>query len=196
MPAQFDLQNHHRHSIRLNGYDYTQAGAYFLTIVTWQRNCLFGEVVNGEMQLNALGDIARREWFKTAALRANVELYEDEFVVMPNNVHGIVWIVDGDVGAHIVGAPVGAQRRCAPTMTTPRVPSIVPQSLGAIIRAYKSAVTYAINAQRDSRRVPVWQRNYYEHILRGEQDYQRIVNYILNNPLQWENDNENLQRKK
>lgn len=81
-------------------------------------------------------------------------------------------------------------------MTTPRVPSIVPQSLGAIIRAYKSAVTYAINAQRDSRRVPVWQRNYYEHILRGEQDYQRIVNYILNNPLQWENDNENLQRKK
>ena len=86
----FDPQKHHRHSIRLKGYDYTQSGAYYVTIVVYQRQHLFGEVVNGEMQLNELGQIARDEWFKTAILRPYVELHEDEFVVMPNHVHGII----------------------------------------------------------------------------------------------------------
>jgi REP element-mobilizing transposase RayT len=88
----FDPQIHHRRSIRLEGYDYTQRGAYWITIVTYQRQCLFGEVVNGEMRLNECGQIAHNEWFKTAALRPYVKLYEDEFVVMPNHVHGIIWI--------------------------------------------------------------------------------------------------------
>lgn len=105
---------HHRRSIRLKGYDYTGSGAYYITIVTCQRQHLFGKIVDGEMRLNELGQIARNEWFKTAALRSYVELYEDEFVVMPNHVHGIIWIDNADGGdAATIG--VGARRRRAPT---------------------------------------------------------------------------------
>lgn len=94
----YDPQLHHRRSIRLQGYDYTAAGAYFITICSYQREHIFGEVVDGEMKLHAWGDIARAEWFKTAELRSQVELHEDEFVVMPNHVHGIVWLKE-EVGA-------------------------------------------------------------------------------------------------
>ena len=88
----FDPKIHHRRSIRLQGYDYTQNGAYYITIVTYQRLHLFGEVVNGEMKLNELGKIAHDEWFKTAELSPYVKLFEGDFVVMPNHVHGIIWI--------------------------------------------------------------------------------------------------------
>ncbi|MDW8279482.1 MAG: transposase, partial [Anaerolineales bacterium] len=103
MPYNPDI--HHRRSIRLKGYDYTQKGAYFVTIVTHQRAHLFGKVVNGVMRLSEWGEIARREWFKTAELRPYVELYEDEFVVMPNHAHGIIWIKNDDAaGADVAGA--------------------------------------------------------------------------------------------
>jgi hypothetical protein len=94
---------HHRRSIRLAGYDYTSEGGYFITCVTQGRVNLFGEVVNGVMKLNDYGEIVKEEWFKTARLRPNIELDEDEFVVMPNHIHGIIWIND-DIGrgtAHI-----------------------------------------------------------------------------------------------
>ena len=130
----YDPRKHHRRSIRLKGYDYTQAGAYFVTFVAHDRECLFDDVVDGVMRLNAFGEIVRDEWFRTAVVRPYVMLDPDEFVVMPNHVHGIIWIVrsgDGDhgddgggvfagahggdasVGAHLVGAhggdaPVGA----------------------------------------------------------------------------------------
>ncbi len=100
----YDPQIHHRRSIRLKGYDYTQAGAYFITICSHQRGHVFGGIVNGEMKLNTWGEAVREEWFKTAALRDNVELYDEEFVVMPNHVHGIVWLND-----------VGTRRRRVPT---------------------------------------------------------------------------------
>jgi REP-associated tyrosine transposase len=104
------------HAIRLKGYDYTQSGAYYVTIVTYQRQHFFGEVVNGEMQLNAMGQIAHDEWFKTATLRPYVELHDDEFVVMPNHVHGIIWIHKNDGGE--IAAIVGARRRRAPIRKT------------------------------------------------------------------------------
>ena len=85
---------YHRRSIRLKGYDYTQPGAYFVTICTHGRKMLFGRVVDGEMALNEFGEIVREEWFKTAQVRPYVRLYEDEFVVMPNHIHGIIWIVE------------------------------------------------------------------------------------------------------
>lgn len=179
MPYNPDI--HHRRSIRLKEYDYTQSGAYFVTIVTYQREHLFGKVVNGVMRLNDWGEIARREWFKTAELRPYVELFEDEFVVMPNHAHGIIWN-DGNVRA-----VVGAERRSAPT-TALTQPNVTAGSLGAIVRAYKSAVTYAINAARQTRGMVVWQRNYYEHIVRNDADLNRIRNYIVNNPLKWADD--------
>lgn len=90
----YDPEKHHRRSIRLKGYDYTQAGAYFVTICTHERECLFGEVINGQVRLSRWGEIVYEEWFRTAELRPYVRLYPDEFVVMPNHVHGIIWIVE------------------------------------------------------------------------------------------------------
>ena len=155
----YDPARHHRRSIRLKGYDYTQPGAYFITLCTQNREHLFGAVVEGEMRLNAWGKIAREEWFTTARLRPYVRLDEREFVVMPNHVHGIIWIVDDDdddddddVGAQRRCAPAGTQQhcaptagmqqRCAPTMTTTTTIqsiNVAPGSLGAIVRAFKSA---------------------------------------------------------
>lgn len=174
MPYNPDI--HHRRSIRLKEYDYTQSGAYFVTIVTHEHEPLFGEIVDGVMNLNAWGEIARHEWFKTAELRPNIELYEDEFVVMPNHTHGIIWTNDD----------VGAERRSAPTDA--EIPHVTAGSLGAVVRAYKSAVTYAINAARQTRGMVVWQRNYYERIVRNDVGLNRIRKYIADNPLKWADD--------
>ncbi|HJS20143.1 MAG TPA: transposase [Anaerolineales bacterium] len=192
MTAKFDPRKpfdpaqgrHHRRSIRLKGYDYTQSGAYYITIVTYQRQHFFGEGVNGEMRLNALGQIAHDEWFKTAALRPYVSLYEDQFVVMPNHVHGIIWIQnalghgDAVTQREEFGKPVS-------------------HSIPTIVRAYKSAVTYAVNGLLGhgdvvpQRGAVLWQRNYYEHIIRDEKSLQAIRQYILNNPRNWEHDENN-----
>ena len=90
----YDPERHRRRSIRLKGYDYTQSGAYFVTICTYDRRCLFGRIVDGAMRLNPFGKIVRDEWFKTSQVRQNVVLYPYEFVVMPNHIHGIIRIVD------------------------------------------------------------------------------------------------------
>jgi putative transposase len=92
---------HRRRSVRLKGYDYAEPGAYFVTVCMRDRVCLFGHVMNGEMHLNEAGEVARQEWFNTAAIRPYVRLNENECVVMPNHMHAIVWIVDnGVVGAN------------------------------------------------------------------------------------------------
>jgi len=206
------MSSKHRRSIRLRGYDYTQPGAYFVTICTHDREHLFGEVIDGEMRVNEFGQIVQEEWFRTAQVRPYVQLQPDEFVVMPNHVHGIIWIVDDDatdaraqrsiVGAQrsIVGAQrrpvvgaqrrpvVGAQRRCAPTAD---VPHVVPGSLGAIVRAIKSAITKRINILRNTPGASVWQRNYWEHIIRTERALQAIRRYIRDNPLRWDMDRYN-----
>jgi len=107
----YNPEKHHRKSIRLKGYDYSGPGAYFITICASNREFMFGNIARGKMRLNDYGVIARAEWFNTAAVRPYVGLYEPEFVVMPNHVHGIIWIVE-NIGAR---RNVGAQRRCAPT---------------------------------------------------------------------------------
>jgi len=186
----YNPQIHHRRSIRLKGYDYTQPGAYFVTFCIYQRAHLFGEIVDGEMVLNDAGKIALEEWFKTAELRPSVKLYEDEFVVMPNHTHGIIWI-EGDktIGALRGSAQLRArvEQRSAPTGI------VAPGSLGAIVRGYKSAVTYAVNAAENQRGAVLWQRNYYEHIIRKDRGLNNIRWYILNNPLNWQLDRDNSQ---
>jgi REP element-mobilizing transposase RayT len=197
----YDPTIHHRRSIRLKGKDYGEAGAYFVTIVAFGREEIFGEIVNGEMVCNEFGNVARDEWFKTTQLRPNVQLYEDEFVVMPNHIHGIIWIVDNSdtsVGAERRSAlsrnenrpglnmttSIRAEQRSAPTNNR----HVISGSLGAIVRGYKSAVAYRINALRDTRSVPVWQRNYYEHIVRNDVDHQNIWDYMQTNPQRWDDD--------
>ncbi len=178
-------EKRHRRSIRLKGYDCTCPGVYFVTICTHQRACLFGDVVEGAMVLNGLGEIVRDEWFKTAVVRPNVRLWDSEFVVMPNHVHGIIWIMDDDV--------VGARRRRAPTTTTEQFGKPVSGSIPTIVRAFKSAVTKRINDLRGTPHVRVWQRNYYEHIIRDDESLNRIRQYIVENPMRWAFDPENPQ---
>ena len=178
--TQYNPQRYRRRSIRLPGHDYTQPGAYFVTICTYNREPLFGQVVDGKMVMNAFGRIVWEEWFRTAQVRPNVELFEDEFVVMPNHIHGIIWIV---------GEPVGATRRVAPTDGHPRGP--VPGSIGAIVGQFKSIVTKRINQMRGTPGARVWQRNYYERIIRNERALNAIRRYIAENPLRWYRDRYN-----
>lgn len=192
-------QPHHRRSIRLPGYDYASAGAYFITVCTHDRECLFGQIVNGEMRLNALGEIVRAEWEKSAAIRAEIEL--GPYVIMPNHFHAIVMIVDdgrgdplrGQAGRCTGDQPVARTEELpiAPTDepgTRVRPTGPKPKSIGAIIAGFKSAATTRINQIRNTPAAPVWQRNYYDHIIRDEASYQNIAAYILNNPAQWEQD--------
>ena len=172
----FDPEKHHRRSVRLQGYDYAQVGAYFVTIVTQGRECLFGDVVDGEMVLNEYGQIIVGEWERTADIRPNVSL--DVFIAMPNHIHGIIMIADGR----------GTLQR-APT--TERFGQPTSNSIPTIIRLFKSVTTKRINEVRGRPGGAVWQRNYYEHIIRDEDDLCRIREYIVNNPLQWEVDREN-----
>ncbi|BBA35117.1 uncharacterized protein sS8_3174 [Methylocaldum marinum] len=180
-----------RRSIRLQGYDYSQAGAYFVTLCTHNRECLFGEIVNGEMRLNDAGQIVAGEWLKTAEIRDEIEL--DAWVVMPNHFHGILVITDGrgdrpvapvDGVAPMNGTTISGEqgdRRVAPTGPQPR-------SIGAVMAGFKSAVTKRINELRQSPGAKLWQRNYWEHIVRNEPELNRIREYIHNNPAQWELD--------
>jgi putative transposase len=185
-----------RKSLRLPEYDYTEAGGYFITIVTHNRERLFGEIINGLMRLNEFGEIANKEWFRTAELRPTVELFDDEFVVMPDHIHGIIWIVE-TVGAERCSArlhkPKRVERRSTPTIKTGHSRSMTtkppqPGSLGVIVRAYISTVAYQINRVRNTRGFPIWQRNYYEHVIRDDKDLDEICAYIEGNPSTWETD--------
>ena len=164
--------DHHRRSIRLKDYDYTQAGAYFVTLVTYARECMFGEIgADGVLMLNPLGEIAREEWGKSTGIRREIAL--DEFIIMPNHVHGIVLMLGHDT--------VGAHGR-APLPNPFHRP---PKSLGAFVAGFKSATTKRLNQTRATPGAPVWQRNYYDHIVRDEGDLARLRTYIQDNSAQW-----------
>lgn len=157
---------YHRKSIRIQGYDYGQAGLYFVTLCCHDRICHFGHVENGIMILNEWGKIAHSEWLKTSELRPNVQL--GAFVVMPNHVHGIIQITRrGELNSPPLNSPL-------------RSPS---QTIGAIIRGYKSAVTRQLGLNGN-----LWQRNYYESIIRDEISRQNITDYIIRNPENWMDD--------
>lgn len=183
MGNRFDPARHHRRSIRLKSYDYTAAGAYFVTNVTHQRECLFGEIVDGEMRLNPLGEIAALTWEWLTQQYPYVDL--DAWVVMPNHLHGIL-IMD-------VGARRDAPLPCAPQPDAPPINKRKP--LGQLIGAFKTVSAKRINEHRAAPGRPVWQRNYYEHIIRNEAALARIRAYIHNNPAQWALDNDNPNRK-
>jgi REP element-mobilizing transposase RayT len=161
---------YHRCSIRLKGYDYSQPGAYFVTICTQKKLHVFGEVVDGKIALNEIGKIAKSVWLDLPRHYFNIEL--DAFVTMPNHVHGIVFIV-------------GAGLKPAPTDVTKH------HSLPEIVRGVKTFSSRRINEMRAIPGIPLWQRNYYEHIIRDENELNRIREYIINNPLQWQFDREN-----
>jgi len=170
-----------RRPIRLRGFDYTSPGAYFVTICTRNRACILGDLKAGSISLTPIGKIVQRTWAETPNHFPNVGL--DEYVIMPNHLHGLLLIEDTTVGA----------QHAAPL----RVPSegaghrVQPGSLGAIIRAFKSASTRMTNMHTGLSGHRIWQRAYYEHIVRDEQDLARIRAYIQENPLRWALDEEN-----
>ncbi len=172
---------HRRRSIRLQGFDYSQAGAYFVTICTQERVCLFGDVLDGHVRLNDAGRIVEQCWLAMPIHFPDAVL--DAFVVMPNHVHGIVIIIDRTVGAKNF-SPL--PRKDAKVRTPNRSPS---KTIGSIVRGFKIGVTKWFRESRVTEKV--WQRNYYEHIIRDEEALSRIRQYVNNNPMQWAYDREN-----
>ncbi|WP_222842613.1 transposase [Thermoflavifilum thermophilum] len=168
----------------MRGYDYSSAGAYFITICTHNRECLFGDIVDGEMRLNEWGRIVEWTWYDLPNHVANITL--DIFVVMPNHFHGIIIITDTVVGAGSVGA--GSVRAGSEPAPTPANTIQKRYGLPEIIRQFKTFSARRINEHRQTPGQPVWQRNYYEHIIRDDDDLNRIREYIINNPLKWESD--------
>jgi putative transposase len=267
----YDPDRHHRRSIRLKGYDYSQPGAYFVTVCTADRECLFGEIVADEMQLNGAGAIVLAAWNDLPAHYTHVRL--DSFVIMPNHIHAVIILTDAPVpvGAGFKPAPgdpatptdpatpAGPVRAGfkparteptptvavptettpgarAPTATAPTQPApgilaptaaVPPESVGAgfkpaptvtnatepveaglkpaptvvrrhalpeIVRAFKTFSARRINELHDTPGVSVWQRNYYEHIIRNRSALARIRTYIETNPERWALDRENPRR--
>ncbi|MCU0607945.1 MAG: transposase [Candidatus Edwardsbacteria bacterium] len=172
---------YHRRSLRLRGCDYSGAGAYSVTICTHERECLFGNVIDGTMALNDCGRIVVQEIAFTGSLRPYATI--DAHVVMPNHVHMIVIINDGtapcrDMARHV---PTGDREFGRPQ----------PGSLSAIVGAIKSAVTRRIHGLPGHAGMPVWQSRFHEHIIRNGRSYDAIRRYILENTMQWEHDEEN-----
>lgn len=185
--AAYNPAIHHRRSIRLKDYDYAQEGFYFITICCQDRAQLFGEIVDGELILNECGEIANNCWLEIPNHFPNVGLHD--YIIMPNHVHGIIEITFKlnipTVGANdipTVGAndysPLRSENRLLP-----RSPS---KTIGSIVRGFKIGVTKWM--RQNTYIHNVWQRNYFDHIIRDEQSYQRIANYIRNNPKNWNED--------
>ncbi|MBL8092279.1 MAG: hypothetical protein JNJ43_18240 [Anaerolineales bacterium] len=192
----FDPQKHHRRSIRLKGYDYSQAGGYYVTIVTWHRDLLFGEIVNGEMKLNQSGNVVHECWYEIPNHFENVQL--GAFVIMPNHVHGIIFIVErrGTVSVPEENGENKISNNNKMTDETlggetPPLRTFNP-TLGQIVAYFKYQSTKKMNASSNTGVVTkFWQRNYYEHIIRNEKDLKNKTEYIEANPMLWEQDDEN-----
>jgi len=172
---------HHRRSIRLKGYDYSNAGAYFITICCEDRIHRFGKVSDNKMILNKSGIIAYNEWINLSDRFPNFEL--DVFQIMPNHMHSIIILSDVPVGATLTVAQEEDKIN--------RVTERVAPTISDIVGAYKSIVSNAclqLFKSHDKIMGKLWQRNYHEHIIRDERAYNNISNYIINNPSKWDED--------
>ncbi len=167
-------------SIRLTDYDYSQEGAYFITLVTYQRNNIFGNIINGVIEFTPFGIIASEQWI--ALEKRFHECDFSTFVIMPNHVHGIVYII----------MEAGQETLIEANQASPNQSNSAQQQnklqLGTIVRAYKASVSFRVNAIRGKRNPPVWQPNYYERIIRDEKEFDNIWKYIYANPDRWEED--------
>jgi putative transposase len=178
--SQYNADQHQRRSIRLQGYDYSQAGAYFVTICAFEQQCLFGNMIDGVIQLTAIGQVVQSVWEEIPHHFPNVAL--DAFVVMPNHVHGILFLTDAVRATHASPLQtIQSSKPCGPKRN----------SIGAIIGSFKSAATKRINQSRNAPGTPLWHRNYYEHIIPSERALQAIRQYITANPAKWHLDRYN-----
>jgi len=186
---------HHRRSIRLKEYDYSQEGLYFITFCCQNRLHLFGEIISGKMMLNDAGKIAEKCWLEIPEHFKNVILHD--FVIMPNHVHGIIEFKNNDLN-NTVGANQYSPKNVSIEETkivssidtnidsSKQMPKSTSKTIGSVIRGYKIGVTKWMRQNRNV--TDVWQRNYYEHIIRNDIAYCRISEYIKNNPKKWDED--------
>ncbi len=222
------VQRFHRRSIRVMGYDYSQTGAYFITLCTWQKSLLFGEIFNNELVLNVFGRIALDEIKRLPVRFTNIRV--ESFVVMPDHIHMIIEIIEGRgttveqtnlpdrvfieeretndevdrcaptrTGAEGRGTTIEQSNlpdrvfiedrrtndevdRCAPVR---KFGNHIKDSISTIVRAYKATVSWRLHKSKDLRDHPIWQRNYYEHIIRNQKEWERIRAYIEANPIQY-----------
>ena len=169
---------HHRRSVRLRGYDYSQAGAYFITKCAHNRRCIFGEIRNKEMYLNPFGEIAYREWEELPKRWQHLEL--GAFQIMPNHIHGVLVINDPQISQ-------------ADDLSNPKIQWAKKPTVGQVVGAYDSitvtqSVKYIEGNSPDMVLGKLWQRGFHEHIIRTLESFDRISHYIINNPADWEND--------
>lgn len=180
MVNKYNPDIHHRRSIRLKEYDYSQGGGYFVTICTYNREYIFGSVADGKIELNEWGKMVLEWWNNLLEHYPNISL--DEFVVMPNHIHGIIIITDA---APMRAGQPRPYKKTAPNSETQK------HTLGRIVAFFKYQSTKHINGLRGTPGISIWQRNYYEHIIRSENELNRIREYIIGNPFKWETDEEN-----
>ncbi len=179
-----------RKSVRLKRYDYSRPGAYFITICTRKRKSNLGSVVNGEIALSEYGEIVANSWEWLPKQYPYVLL--DEWVVMPNHIHGIIMIASGAVHPSVSdadGSHLGPRRN--PTVPIKGEPSTRRKPIGELIGAFKTVSTKSLNEILRTPGARFWHRNYYEHVIRDDEDLHSIRKYILHNPRKWEYDVEN-----
>ena len=189
MCGKYDPDTHHRRSIRLEGYDYSQEGWYSVTICVQGHVCMFGDIVNDQMRLNEAGIMVSKWWGKVGGKFSSVQT--DRYIIMPNHFHGIV---------NVKGQPHGV----APTMNDASVQPCdksrsshgFAPTLGDVVNWFKTMTTNEyIQGVKQNGWPPfggkLWQRNYYEHIIRNEEELNHIRQYIAENPLNWGTDEEN-----
>lgn len=168
-----DKPDHHRRSIRLSDFDHASAGGYFVTLCTHEKKCVLGDIRGSEMHLSDLGRIVDLEWRRSSEIRVEVEL--DSFVIMPNHMHAIVLF-----------------RAELPDAAEPALPRTMRgtgrRTLSSLVAGFKAATTRRTRAMIGPSFDPLWQRNYYEHVIRGERVLDRIRQYIADNPLRWNQD--------
>ena len=166
-----------RRSIRLQGYDYRQAGVYFVTLCTYLNTTQLGRINDGEMLHSKLGKVVDEEWQHMAKVRRNVQL--DLHVVTPNHLHGVIILEE---------IQDGVSSRCVPTQERKDSRTLQAGSLGAIIGQFKVAVTRRARSSQFYSDQRIWQRNYHEHIVRNEESLNDIRRYIIENPARWGED--------
>jgi len=167
-----------RKRTHLPDHDYAAAGAYFVTVCTHGRECRFGDVVNGLIRLNAIGEVVATVWQDIPRHFPNVGT--DEFILMPNHLHGILIFFGHEDDPATESRPPRA-----------RMPGPKRASLASIIGAFKSSASRHINAATSARISPLWQRGYYDHVVRSDDALDRVREYIRNNPLSWALDEDN-----
>ena len=178
----FNPKIHHCRSIRLKGYDYSQEGLYFITICCENNICRFGNIENEEMILNDFGQIAHNEWLNLAERFDNFEL--DTFQIMPNHIHSIISL-KVKIGQSASNDNENSENNSCLEIWAGASPA---PTTADIIGSYKSLVAngcLGIYKSKNEIMGKLWQRNYYEHIIRDENSYQTISNYVENNPSKW-----------